>query len=169
MPTVKKNTELLIEAVKRGDAVGVQGLIPLSNPKKHDSYALRLAAINGHTQCVKLLIPVSNPKSNQNYALQMAAQRGHLQCVELLIPVSDAKANDSAALQYAAYNGHHECVEVLYPVSNPVVALQKLQHEHPDDYNVWGQLYEMVQAERVRNTLSTEVGTTHAVKVQRKM
>jgi ankyrin repeat protein len=123
---------------------------------------------NGHIECVKLLIPVSNPKDRYSSALQLAARHGHTQCVELLIPVSNPKAHNSYALQEAAVHGHTQCVELLYPVSDPMVALKQLHHQWLHDYNKWGQLQEMIEAERVRNTLSAEIPTT-AVKVQRKM
>ena len=64
-------------------------------PKAYASYALRLAANNGHLEIVKLLLPVSNPKALNSLALQYAAANGHLEIVKLLIPVSDPKADDS--------------------------------------------------------------------------
>jgi len=139
MSNIQHNTELLLQAAVDGDAVEVQRLIPLSDPKAYGSRAL-----------------------------QMATQNGHIECVKLLIPVSDPKANNSSALQFAVSLDHTECVDLLYPVSEPMVALQKMQQQHPDSYKLWGQLYEMIEAERLHNTLNAEVGTTTA-KVQRKM
>jgi len=60
----------------------------------------------------------------------------------------------------AARNGHTECVDLLHPVSDPVVALQQLQQQHPDNYNLWGQLQQMVGA---------EIATAPGVKIQREM
>jgi len=131
--------------------------------------ALRLAAEHGHTECVRLLIPVSNPKDQYSSALQLAARHGHTQCMELLIPVSNPKEHNSYALQEASSNGHLACVELLYPVSEPAVALQQLQQHHPDRYEKWGQLYEMIEAERVQHRLILEMKNTAAVKIQRKM
>jgi len=131
---------LLIQAADHGDVVEVRRLIPLSNPKAHRSEALQFAVYRGHIECVKLLIPVSNPKEHNSYALQEASSNGHLACVEL-----------------------------LYPVSEPAVALQQLQQHHPDRYEKWGQLYEMIEAERVQNRLILEMKNTAAVKTQRKM
>ena len=165
----QNNNDLLLFAARDGNVAEVCRLIPISDPKAYSSEALRLAAQYGRTECVKLLIPVSNPKIQGSYALKIAADYGHTQCVELLIPVSDPKADKSQALQWAVANGHTQCAELLYPVSERMVALQQLQHDYPHDYTRWGQLYEMVEAERLRNTLNTEVGTTTTVKVQRKM
>jgi hypothetical protein len=50
-----------------------------------------------------------------------------------------------------------------------MVALQQLQHNYPNDYNAWGQLYEMIEAERLNTVLHTEIGEHTSVKVQRKM
>lgn len=169
MPNIKENTKLLIQAAETGDIVEVQRLIPISDPKSQESEALQFAVYYGHIECVKLLIPVSNPKDRYSSALQLAAQRGHTQCVELLIPVSNPKEHNSRALCLAAENGRTECIELLYPVSDPKVAIKQLQHLYPDNYNKWGPLYEMVDAERVRNTLTAEVGTATTAKVQRKM
>lgn len=86
---IVKNTPLLLQASQLGDVDTVKKLIPLSDPKAEDSYALRAAAHNGHKDIVELLIPVSNPKAKNSYALQWAAEKGHKEIVELLIPVSD--------------------------------------------------------------------------------
>ena len=167
--SIPHNTKLLIQAAESGDAVEVQRLIPISNPKANDSQALQCAAFDGHIKCVKLLIPVSDPKTHNSAALQMAARNGHTQCVQLLIPVSDPKTRNSAALQMATRNGHTQCVEFLYPVSEPMVALQRLQQTYPDNYKKWEKLQEMVAAEHLRNTLNSQIEMTTAVKVQRKM
>lgn len=168
MSNIEDNSLLLIQAAGDGDAVEVQRLIPISDPKYSRSSALRIASQNGHVQCVALLIPVSNPKEWDNFALKVAATSGHIKCVELLIPVSEPKSDDSYALLMAAQEGHTQCVDLLYPVSEPVVALKKLQDKYPDDYSKWGQLQQRVDAERLHNTLNAEIATT-AVKVQRKM
>lgn len=175
MSYIEDNTRLLMYAAVRGDAVEVQRLIPISDPKAKNSEALHSAAIYGHARCVELLLPVSDLQADGDYGfdgdygLQMAARNGHSQCVELLIPIVNPKANNSYALCVAVRHGHTQCVELLYPVSEPMVALQQLQLDYPNDYNTWGQLQQMVEAERVRNTLNAEVGTTTVVKAQRKM
>lgn len=169
MPTLPENTKLLLQAAAQGNLDEVWRLIPLSDPKANYSCALDVAAQNGHTSCVELLVPISDPKAGNSFALRWAAANGHTSCVDLLIPVSDPKAQDSSALQFAIAFGHTPCVELLYPVSDPIVALQELQHDHPDDYSKWGRLHEMIEAKRLRNMLNAEVGTPTAVKVQRKM
>lgn len=169
MSNIEDNSLLLIQAAADDDVVEAQRLIPISDPTFSNSEALYAATIYGHARCVELLIPVSDTNARENYGLQMAARNGHAQCVRLLVPISDPKANNSAALQMAVENGHTQCIELLYPVSDPMVALTHLQMVHPDDYNAWGQLYEMIEAERVRHTLSTEIGTSTLVKAQRKL
>lgn len=124
MSDIKHNTNLLCYAAKTGNTEEVCRLIPLSDPKARDSQALKLAASNGHTECVKLLIPVSGISSEAlrwagSEALRWAAYYGHTQCVELLIPVCNPKADGSRALQWAAERGHTECVKLLIPTSDP--------------------------------------------------
>jgi hypothetical protein len=53
-----------------------------------------------------MLIPVSDPKAYNSFALRLAANNGHTEIVKLLIPVSDCKDVDSDALRWAASNGH---------------------------------------------------------------
>ena len=60
-----------------------------ADPKINDSYPLRWAARNGHTEIVKLLIPISDPKVYNSEALRWAAQNGHIEVIKLLIPVSE--------------------------------------------------------------------------------
>lgn len=193
-----KHAGLLLAAVK-GDAAEVARFIPLTDPTLLENSALCVAADAGHVECVKLLIPVSTaPITDELYSpLIRAVRRGHTECASLLIPVTekpwihfalcvaverndigcvklfmpacDPKEHNSRPLQLAALNGHARCVELLYPVSDPIVALKQLQYDHPDHSINWGQLQEMIEVERVRNTLNAEVGTTTAVKVQRKM
>lgn len=169
MSNIAENTKLLIQAAERGDAAEVQHLIPISDPTFSDSEALCSAAQYGNAKCVELLISVSDPKADDSAALREASSNGHFKCVELLIPVSDAKANNSQALRYASSYGQLKCVELLYPVSDPTVVLKELQYDYPNDYNAWGHLQELIEVERVRNTLNAETATTAAVKVQRKM
>lgn len=169
MSNIEDNTRLLMYVAERGDAVEVQRLIPISNPKAKNSEALHSATIYGHARCVELLLPVSDLQADGNYCLQMAARNGHTQCVELLIPIVNPKANNSYALCVAVRHGHTQCVELLYPVSEPMVALQQLQHDYPDNLNIWGQLQQMVDAERLNTVLHTEIGEHTSVKVQRKM
>jgi len=165
----QNNNDLLLFAARDGNVAEVRRLLPISDPKAYSSEALRLAAQYGRTECVKLLIPVSNPKIQGSYALKIAADYGHTQCVELLIPVSDPKADKSQALQWAVAKRHTQCAELLYPVSELAVALKHLEQDYPDHYDIWGQLYEMIEAERLRNNLILEVKNTASVKVQRKV
>ena len=173
MLNLEDNNTLLIKAAKRGDVAEVQRLIPISDPKAMGVkpmvwLALEEAARNGHTQCVQLLTPVSDPKAHNSAALRLAARNGHTQCVALLIPVSDPKELNSYALRLATMHGPTECVKLLISVSDPVVALQRLQKDFPDDYNKWGQLYEMIEADRLNTMLHKEIENTNNVNIQRK-
>ena len=71
-----------------------------------------------------MLLPVSDAKANESYALRLAALNGREECVRLLLPVSDPKALDSKALMWAANNGHVECVRLLLPVSGPLCEIE---------------------------------------------
>lgn len=110
-------------AACHGHAECVDLLIPVSDPKNGNSWALRHAAENGHAECVKLLIPVSDPKSENSGPLYLAARHGHANCVKLLLPVSDPSANDSGALSEAVKAGRAECVRILIPVSDPLIEM----------------------------------------------
>jgi ankyrin repeat protein len=142
--------------------------IHMPNPEDNNTLLIK-AASEGNAAEVRRLIPISDPKGKGGDAMAWAARFGHTQCVELLIPVSDPKAWGSEALRWAVENGHTQCVEFLYPVSEPMVALKHLQQNHPNDYNAWGQLYEMIEAERLNATLHSEICGPLGTKSQRKM
>lgn len=115
----KQNSWALILAAREGHMHFIQPLLSLSNPKACDSAALIEAAGKGHTDLVKLLLPYSDPTSCDSSALIEAALNGHIECVKLLLPYSDPTARDSAALLGAVGNGHIECVKLLLPYSDP--------------------------------------------------
>lgn len=190
---IEENTNLLIEAARKGDTPEVQRLIPLSDPTCNDSQALVCAASGGHTQCVRLLIPVSVLKSP---ALNLAAGKGYTQCVKLLLPAYDLKAKSSAlfwatanghtdcvkllilasdpkvdnsfALQKAVANAHQSCIDLLYPVSDPSAALHQLQHDYPDDVSIWGELEQRIAHEQ-NQKLVGGIDKTTRLKSVRKM
>lgn len=139
----------------------------MPNPEDNNTLLIK-AASAGNAAEVRRLIPISDPKDIASDALAWAAARGNVQCVELLIPVSNPKAWGSEALRWAVENGRTQCMDVLYPFSDPVVALQRLQIKFPDDYGVWGQLYEMIEAERLNATLHKEIENTNNVNIQKK-
>jgi len=190
---IEENTNLLIEAARKGDTPEVQRLIPLSDPTCNDSQALVCVASGGHTQCVRLLIPVSVLKSP---ALNLAAGKGYTQCVKLLLPAYDLKAKSSAlfwatanghtdcvkllilasdpkvdnsfALQKAVANAHQSCIDLLYSVSDPHAALHQLQQDYPDDVSIWGELEQRIAHEQ-NQKLVGEIGETVRAKIDRKM
>lgn len=128
MDIIYHNTQLLIDAVKRGDAAGIQRLIPSSCPKYNNSDALKWAAVYGHTQCVKLLIPVSDPKAYNSNSLFMAAREGHTACVDLLFEVSD-----------------------------PQTVLHRLQEVFSNNPKKWQYLEEKILAQQQRDILNNEI------------
>ena len=79
---------------------------------------LGLAALFGHAKIIELLIPVCDPKKGNSLALKQAAEGGIAECVKLLIPHSDPLAGKSAALAQAIGSGRVECARLLLPVSN---------------------------------------------------
>ena len=135
--TTLRCCEPLHKAVEQGNKEIVKLLIPVSDPKTDESYALRLAVEYEHIDIVKLLIPVSDPTAQESWALRWAANIGHIECVKLLVPVSDPKAHDGAALRLAVNNGHTEIVKILLPVSDPkiennICLLQAVKQQHID-------------------------------------
>lgn len=118
----KDSTEDLQEALEWAAIGGhpecIKILIPLCNPKAHDSFALRAAALNGHPACLALLIPASDPQANDSSALCSAAENGHAECVKLLLECAPPKSKRSRALALAAHHGRLECLRILAPVSD---------------------------------------------------
>lgn len=90
-----------------------------ADPKAELSRALRLAAKNGHAECVALLLPISDPKALNSHALCLASFNGHAECVDLLLPFSDSEAAMPVALSWAAEAGHAECVKRLLSRESP--------------------------------------------------
>lgn len=110
----------LMRAAEAGDADQVSECLARgADPLCGNSRAIRMAALEGHVECVKLLIPASNPKANNSYVLCWAASNGHIECLRLLAPRSGSKVDNSRALRCAAAGGHAECVKILIPISNP--------------------------------------------------
>ena len=45
--------------------------------------------MKGNTELVKILIPISDPKDGDSYAIRLAAKNNHEESIRLLIDVSD--------------------------------------------------------------------------------
>ena len=115
----------LIEATEAGDAAKVSELLVHgANPRSRKPGALQWAASNGLVEGLRRLLPVSDAKADDSFALWSAAKYGHAECVKLLLPVSDPKAGESYALRMAASMGHEECVRLLLPVSGPLCEIE---------------------------------------------
>jgi ankyrin repeat protein len=109
-------------AASNGHVECVRRLISVSDPLADGSGALRGAAQCGHADCVKVLMEASDPLAQNSYALRAAASGGHADCLGLLMGVSEPKAQNFQALRWAAVNGHADCVALLLPASDPLAA-----------------------------------------------
>ena len=86
--------------------------------------ALMCAVMNRQEACAKLLLPVSDPRRFDSWALAWAAKENWAPGVGMLLPASDALAGHSQALRWAAQRGHGDCVDLLLPASDPLAAPQ---------------------------------------------
>ena len=117
-----------IKAAETGDLNCLTDLINqnlnINTKDKHDNTALMLAAMNGHSDCVKLLLSQKNVDINAkdkccDTALTLAARKGHLDCVKLLLSHDDIDINAKdnlpgmTALMLAASEGHSHCINAL--------------------------------------------------------
>lgn len=140
----RKNTnDLLVVAAEHNVTQEVARLLSLDYSRFNCNKALRVAAENGHTDCVELLIPVSDPLEDDSAALYWTVSFGQesttgvLKCVQLLICVSDVQAADSRALRKAILLEKFDLVDVLYAHSNPQVVLWDLKQSTPN--SLWKQ------------------------------
>lgn len=115
MDDIEHNTQLLVNAVKNGNATEVARLIPMSDPKKDFSYPLLLAAQKGFANCLMLLLPVSDPSAKDYEAFRNAATRKNLECLQLLLPFVNEDAK-SEALHLMAFQRWVEGVAFLTPL-----------------------------------------------------
>lgn len=120
----------LVRCAAANDVAGIANLLARgANPLHRDSFALSMAAAQGHDQCLRLLIPASEPKAGFSLALRWAAQNGHAECVRLLIPASNPNILNSKPLRVAASRGHVECFQTLIPVSSPLIDVKGMLGE----------------------------------------
>ncbi|KAJ3300674.1 hypothetical protein HK104_008608 [Borealophlyctis nickersoniae] len=76
-----------------------------------NNHALRISAVNGHLNVVKLLLEKG---STDKEVLQLAATKGRLQVVRLLLDEgADVNALGGKALRHAASSGHVDVVKLL--------------------------------------------------------
>lgn len=162
-------TTSMIKAVQCGNTQGVQ-LFLESTPSKSDIQKLiYVAAMNGHTACVKMMLPhslVPGSQMKHNDALRAAALNGHVECMELLIPVSSLRGRNSA-LCAAVEVGHQNCIELLLAVSDPIAALEELQLEHSEQPGLY-EVLEHAIAQRQKQVLETSLDGIPAVARVRK-
>ena len=113
------------------------GLVYANDEMLEASTAVSLAAVEGHTECVRLLLAAG--ADVRTYAggitLIMVAFHGYKECLQLLIDAGvnvDAQGGTgNTALMAAAYGGHEDCVKVLLAAGatpsqrNAVIRLSK--------------------------------------------
>ena len=142
--SIEHNTQLLFDAIERNNMDEVHRLIPVSDPKADNSWALELAAFKGNIECVKLLIPLCRPKANQ-----------------------------SRALQWAMLNNNDPMIDLLYPVSSPKSAITALQTTYPHRKDIRDAMEARMQAHHLRGVLNKELHNQqikkHKGNTQRKM
>jgi len=139
----KNTNDVLVVAAERNSAEEVARLLSLDYSRFNCNKALRVAAENGHTDCVALLIPVSDPLEDDSATLYWTVSfgqeftKGVLECVQLLICASDVQAADSRALRKAILLEKFAFVDVLYEHSNPEAVLWDLKRSTPN--SLWKQ------------------------------
>lgn len=102
-------------AAQRGDHERLSTL--LQGVSLPDDYALGLAAIGGHVECVKLLIPVSTIHIKKTMAFRWAAQNNHVECVKELLAYSTASSR-TKALKAAVVFQNQDIIDLLAPFSD---------------------------------------------------
>jgi len=121
----------LYRAAQTGNLQKVEFVLEYADPTADNSYALRIAAANGHKQIVALLLKIFriDITANEHEAFRKACRNGHLAVAQLLYDaqiVVDAKRNRQITVQHnypirkAAKYGHLGTVEWLLSVgANP--------------------------------------------------
>jgi len=82
-----------------------------------NDYALGLAAIGGHVECVKLLIPVSTIHVKKTMVFRWAAQNNHVECVKELLAYSTPSSR-TKALKAAVVFKNQDMIDLLAPFSD---------------------------------------------------
>jgi len=92
-------------------------LLLQNDPSIHNNFAIRVAAINGHIETVKLLLqdPRIDPTAQLNEPIRYAAENGHIEVVKILLQNKrvNPAAENNYAIRYASQNGHIEIVKLL--------------------------------------------------------
>lgn len=87
--------------------------------------ALTLAALQRHTECLRVLIPFSDLHCRQYDGMTaLMAAAGHAECVRLLLPGSDPNAANNSghnALMIASSGGHFSSARILLPHTDPLL------------------------------------------------
>lgn len=87
----KAKDKKFFDAVESGDLEKVRALLPVSDPKAENSYALMASSLRDDKDMIELLLPHSDAKAGSSMALQMAAEGSNSETVELLLPHSDLR------------------------------------------------------------------------------
>lgn len=107
--------DIINTAATNGNAQQLRSL--LIGVELTDDYALGLAAIGGHVECVRLLIPMSTIHIKKTMAFRWAAQNNHFECVKVLLPYSTTSSR-TKALKAAVVFKNQEMIDLLAPSSD---------------------------------------------------
>lgn len=81
------------QAVRHNQREMVDAIVALADGRPIDVFALQIAALGGHDQCLGKLLSVCDPKEDNSRALLWALERDHPLCVKMLLPLSDIEAH----------------------------------------------------------------------------
>ena len=87
--TISYCYEELVGACERGDIHKVRQMIPWTIPIMHQGYALSMAALFGHVECVHELLAVEHMPKYAGRAMAYAVKPNRHQCVAVLAPLAD--------------------------------------------------------------------------------
>lgn len=108
----------LMLAAEMGNVECLEFLLPLSNPRDHDSQALWRAGENGHVDCLNILLPLCCP-TTYNFALWKTIESGHVVCVQMLLDAIeqvDGVMLNGELLAWAVRCEQMECLRLLLKV-----------------------------------------------------
>lgn len=107
--TILRCHDELVDACERGDIKRVREIIPWTMPTLNDGYALSMAALFGHVDCVSALLAVEHMSKYAGRAMAYAVKPNRHQCVAVLAPLADEEYFQKSLL-FAAQWG---CKETL--------------------------------------------------------
>lgn len=118
-----------------------------------NEYAMKLAALNGNIDIVKLLLSLNNPTKYDVQALVYVCQKGHFEIAELLLPVSKV---GRITFSTAARKGCLKIVEMLLtsPRGPEFYKEMLLQSAYSDHVDIVERLVPLCDAKMIGEALS---------------